>query len=427
MRTEFTAEQLRAPQMREADAILRKCVHCGFCTATCPTYLLLGEENDGPRGRIWQIKTMLETGRADAATAAHLDRCLTCLSCASTCPSGVDYGRLVDIARVRLEHAPRARVWHRRLARALIAAVVPYPRRLKWALRLARPGRFAAPLLRRAGPLRPLAGMLEMAGAPPDPLPRAPEVFPPQGSARGRVALLAGCAQSVLAGRIGRAAVHLLTTAGYEVVMPSSAGCCGAVVAHMGKEERAKALARANIAAWERARVDAVLIDASGCASTIADYGRLLADDPQWADAAARIAAKARDIGVFLAASELPPMRAPRDMTVMFHAPCSLTHALQQAATPPELLRRAGFQVATPAEPHICCGAAGVYGVFEPEISNALRQRKLANLQAVEAAVIASANYGCMAHLQGSAARPVVHYLELLSWAAGGPAPAGLA
>ena len=214
MRTEFTAEQLRDPQVREADGILRKCVHCGFCTATCPTYLLLGEENDGPRGRIWQIKSLLETGHADAATATHLDRCLTCLSCATTCPSGVDYGRLVDIARVRLEHAPRSRPLHRRLARAVIAAVVPYPRRLTWALRAARPGRIAAPLLRRIAPLRPVAGMLEMAGAPLDPLRPKRERFQPAGAVKGRVALLTGCAQSVMAGRIGRASIHLLTTAG---------------------------------------------------------------------------------------------------------------------------------------------------------------------------------------------------------------------
>jgi len=427
MRTSFSKEQLRDPLIREADAILRKCVHCGFCTATCPTYLLLGNELDSPRGRIYLIKDMLEGASPPGPeTARHLDTCLTCLSCMTTCPSGVDYNHLVEGARAILDRTPASRPAWMRLWRNLLSAVIPYPRRFTLAMKAARPFRPLAGLLARFEQTRPPAAMLNMAapGAAVD-APLA-GVFSPPGEVRARVALLQGCAQSVLAARINHATISLLNRCGVEVIIPESSGCCGALTLHMGKDEGARALARANIAAWEEANVEAVIINASGCATTVKDYGHLLKDDAKWAARAAKVADKARDISQYLETLPLPPMRAPGGLRVAFHAPCSLTHGLKLADAPPRLLERAGFDVIEPEEAHICCGSAGVYSILQPRLSEQLRARKARHLEKTQADVIASANYGCMHHIAAGTTLPVVHVVELLEWAAGGVNPPGL-
>ncbi len=423
MQTRFSLRQLEDPRIHEADSILRKCVHCGFCTATCPTYLLLGNELDSPRGRIYLIKDMLEGDTPPSPeVAVHIDRCLTCLSCMTTCPSGVDYDHLLAIGREVLEGDPRSRPAVDRFWRGLLDAVVPQPSRFALALRLGRVFRPLAGLLERMPALRPAAAMLRMSGSgrPEKPVAGA---FLTRREGRGRVALLQGCAQSVLGASVNRATISLLNRCGVDVVIPREAGCCGALSHHMGREARARGMARANIAAWEAADVDAVVINASGCGVTVKDYGHLLTGDPRWALRATRIAEKAKDVHEYLATLELPPLRAPRLLKVAFHAPCSLTHGLRLAEVVRQLLEDAGFEVIEPAESHICCGAAGVYSVLQPDISMRLRERKTEHLEAIGADVVASANFGCIHHLAEGTALPVVHVVELLEWAAGGDMP----
>ena len=424
MQTRFTPEQLRDPLIAEANGILRKCVHCGFCTATCPTYLLLGNELDSPRGRIYLIKDMLE-GEVPPGpeTARHLDSCLTCLSCMTTCPSGVDYNHLLEGARNLLEKAPQSRPLWKRFWRALLAAVIPYPERFALAMKAARPFRPLAALLKRFRPMRPAAAMLAMTASGARAEKPVFGVFSPEGPPKARVVMLQGCAQSVLAGRINRATIALLNRCGVEVIIPEKSGCCGALTQHMGREDGAKAFARANIAAWLEADVEAVIINASGCASTVKDYGHLLKDDARWAARAAKVAAMAKDISEYLETLELPPMDAPEPLAVAWHAPCTLNHGQHLADVPAKLLRKAGFAVSEPEEAHICCGAAGVYSILEPEISARLRARKAERLEQTGAQVIASANFGCMHHIASGARLPVVHAVELLEWAAGGERP----
>ncbi|GAB4175594.1 MAG: glycolate oxidase subunit GlcF [Thalassobaculales bacterium] len=396
-------------------------MHCGFCTATCPTYVLLGDELDSPRGRIYLIKGMLEDGGpADATVARHVDRCLSCLSCMTTCPSGVDYMHLVDHARAHVE-ATYARPLPERLLRRLIAAVLPRP----WLFRLALRGaaiarRFAAWLPGR------LRGLVEMAPGvlpPPSPLGR-PASHAAQGPRRRRVALLAGCAQQVLAPQINEATVRLLTRLGCEVVVAEGAGCCGALTHHMGRPDASHAAARANIAAWTASGVDAVVVNASGCGTTVKDYGHMFAQDPQWRERAAAISAMARDICELLAELGVGG-RAPEQITVAYHAACSLQHGQKIREAPKDLLRGAGFAVREPAEPHLCCGSAGTYNLLQPELAGRLKSRKQGHLAATGADVVATGNIGCMMQLQGGGP-PVVHTVELLDWATGGPKPAAL-
>jgi len=423
MQTRFSPEQLKDPRIREADSILRKCVHCGFCTATCPTYLLLGDELDGPRGRIYLVKDMLEGDTPPSPDIArHIDRCLTCLSCMTTCPSGVDYDHLLAIGREVLEGDPRSRPAVERFWRGVLDAVVPHPSRFALALRAGRIFRPLAGLLERLPALRPAASMLRMAGGGRIAKPVA-GAFLTRREGRGRVALLQGCAQSVLGASVNRATISLLNRCGVDVVIPREAGCCGALTHHMGREERAREMARVNIAAWERADVDAVVVNASGCGVTVKDYGHLLTGDPKWALRASRISERTKDVHEYLATLELPPLRAPRPLKVVFHAPCSLTHGLKLADVARQLLENAGFEVLEPAEGHICCGAAGVYSVLQPDMSLRLRERKAGHLEATGAEVVASANFGCIHHLAEGTDLPVVHVVELLEWAAGGDMP----
>ncbi len=428
MQTSFTAEQLRQPDIAEANAELRKCVHCGFCMATCPTYLISGDELEAPRGRIYLAKVLLEEEK-DAPrpeVLAHLDHCLTCLSCTTTCPSGVGYDKLIAIIRRRTANAP-TRPAAKRLARRLLIHTVPEPARLR---PLARLGRFIAPLakplLNRRREWRPLAAMLDMAGGARPQRPLFGD-YPPlaEGPGEGRrAALLTGCAQGVFGRAISEATLHLLRMAGFHVVIPRQAGCCGAMEEHLGEHARAVRRAAANVRAWVEASAELVVIDASGCAGTVKEYAALLKDDPAMARNAARLAENAFELSELLAPlADALPWRAPRRKRLVWHAPCSLTHHLRIADQPKGLLERVGFEVLEPAEAHLCCGAGGANAVLEPEIAATLRARKLDHLHAAAADAIASANFGCMRNLASEARLPLFHYAQLLAWAAGGPDP----
>ncbi|MEO8713889.1 MAG: glycolate oxidase subunit GlcF [Acetobacteraceae bacterium] len=429
MQTHFTEEQLRDPDTAASNAVLRTCVHCGLCTATCPTFLLLGDELDSPRGRIYLIKDMLETASpATEEVVLHIDRCLSCLSCMSTCPSGVNYMHLVDHARHHIEETYR-RPWHDRLLRAVLAAILPRPGVFRLALmgaRLARPLAGLIPPAHQMG--RRMRAMLALA---PGQLPEAPSVagvHPPQGARRARVALLAGCAQQVLGPEINAATIRLLTRLGVEVVVPPSAGCCGALTHHMGKRDATMDSARANVAAWTREieadGLDAVVVNASGCGTTVKDYGFLFRTD-RLAGQAKQVAELTVDITEFLTRIGYAPTREAPGLTVAYHSACSLQHGQQVTVEPKALLRTAGFTVVEPVEPHICCGSAGTYNILQPEIAERLRERKLENLRAVRPDLIAAGNIGCLTQLAGGGI-PTVHTIELLDWMAGGPAPAAL-
>lgn len=431
MQTNFTAEQLRDPRIAEADRILRRCVHCGLCTAVCSTYVVLGDERDSPRGRIYLMKDMFEGGR-DPSTEVrhHIDRCLSCLSCMTTCPSGVDYMHLVDHARAYIEErSPRPR--KARFLRGLLARTIPYPRRFRWALRAAPFGRPFRGLMRRLG-LPELATMIDMAPAV---LPRSgrftgPGTAATKGERRARVILLAGCAQQVLRPSINDATIRLLARRGIDVVVAPGAGCCGALVHHMGREQDAKALARANVDAWHKeigkGPVDAVLINASGCGTMVKDYGHLLRDDPAYAEKAKAIADLTRDVSEFVAGIGIGAPVRWSSIKVAYHSACSLQHGQRITDEPKALLAQAGFSVVDIPEGHICCGSAGVYNILQPEIATELRTRKVNNIKSTRPDVVAAGNIGCITQLAGGMSIPVAHTVELLDWAYGGPVPRGL-
>ena len=432
MQTTFTADQLTDPHVAESERILRKCVHCGFCTATCPTYVTLGNELDSPRGRIYLIKDMLENGRpADKDTVTHIDRCLSCLACMTTCPSGVNYMHLVDHARVHIEKTYR-RPPAERLTRTLLAKVLPYPARFRAALRLAKLGRPFAALFERVPALAPFGAMLKLAPAS-VPAPSAasrPGLHTPRSERRGRVAILTGCAQSVLDPGINEATIALLTRLGVEVVVPEGEGCCGALVHHMGKEEAALAAARRNVDAWTRAieagGLDAIVITASGCGTTIKDYGFMLRLDPAYADKAARVSALAKDVTEYLATLDLPKPSVGPGLRVAYHSACSMQHGQKITGQPKKLLKEAGFAVVEPREGHLCCGSAGTYNILQPQISARLRERKVENLADTGADLVATGNIGCMTQIGSRAGMPILHTVQLLDWAYGGQKPAGL-
>jgi glycolate oxidase iron-sulfur subunit len=436
MKTEFSLAQLADPDIKEADKILRACVHCGFCTATCPTYVLLGDELDSPRGRIYLIKQMLEKDeKPTAEVVKHIDRCLSCLACMTTCPSGVNYMHLVDQARVRIER-DYSRPLIERALRALLAFVLPRPDLFRWSMRLARLGRPFASLLPavQPGAVSPtlLSRIKAMLALSPDRLPSpgpAPgSVFAASGTRRGRVALLQGCAQQVLAPRINQAAINVLTRHGIEVVLVKDEQCCGALTHHLGRDGDALARARANIVVWQREAeqggLDAILVTTSGCGTVIKDYGYMLREDRDYAASAAQISALARDITEYLADIELKPSSQKGDIKVAYHAACSLQHGQKITTAPKELLSKNGFVVKDVPESHLCCGSAGTYNILQPELAGRLRDRKVANIASVEPDVIAAGNIGCMVQIAGGTSVPVVHTIELLDWATGGPRPA---
>jgi glycolate oxidase iron-sulfur subunit len=422
MQTHFTEVQLADPKLAEANKILRSCVHCGFCTATCPTYQVLGDELDSPRGRIYLIKEMLESGRAaDVRTVKHIDRCLSCLACVSTCPSGVDYMHLIDQARVYVEKTYR-RPWHDRALRWVLAKVIPHPTRFRLALLAAKIGRPFAPLI----PDARLRAMLAMAPKTIPPVSRNddPQTFAAMGERRMRVALMTGCAQKALNTDINDATIRLLRRLGCEVVIPRGMGCCGALTHHMGREAEAHASAAANVAAFmaekSAAGLDAVVINTSGCGTTVKDYGHMLGGDE-----AATVSALAMDISELLVKIGLPE-GAAKGLRVAYHAACSLQHGQQVKTAPKDLLKRVGFTVVEPADSHLCCGSAGTYNLLQPEISAQLKVRKVKTLEAKNPDVIAAGNIGCMMQIGSGTGVPVVHTVELLDWALGGPKPRGL-
>ena len=430
MQTHFSPQQLADPEVRSLEKILRSCVHCGFCTATCPTYVTDGDERDSPRGRIYLIKDLLESGRAPTHDDVWpIDHCLSCLSCMTTCPSGVDYRRLVDHAREQIEdeyERPAPDRW----LRDLLAFVLPSRARFRAAIFFAKLGRPLAPFiatLPRVGPS--LAAMLAL--APKSFAARLPTEGPgefkaPGKASRGRVALLRGCAQDVLAPEINAAAIRVLNRAGIDVVLPKGEGCCGSLLHHMGREDPAVEQMRANVDVWtreiEKGGLDAILVTASGCGSTIKDYGHILAADPAYARKAAKVSELAKDIGEYLAGLDLE-FPQPRRLKVAYHAACSLQHGQRITEAPKALLRRAGYDVRTPPESHLCCGSAGTYNILQPETATKLRDRKVANIGRVQPDVIAAGNIGCLTQIATGTMTPVVHTVELLDWAQGGPAP----
>jgi glycolate dehydrogenase iron-sulfur subunit len=431
MQTFFTLAQLADPQTAESDKILRACVHCGFCTATCPTYVLLGDELDSPRGRIYLIKEMLERDApATAEVVKHVDRCLSCLACMTTCPSGVHYMHLVDHARAHIEATYRRPLFDR-LLRSALAWVLPDNQRLRWALRAARLARPFAPLLQWLG-LRPLAAMLRLApaGSAAATPPEGRREYPAEGTKRSRVILLDGCVAPVIAASINAAAIRVLTRHGIEVVVPSGVGCCGSLVHHLGREEEGLAAARRNIDAWlaeaKRGDIDAIIITASGCGTTVKDYGFMLRTDTAYAEKAARISALARDICEYLAGVALVPKPPSSKLVVAYHAACSLQHGQKITRAPKEVLCRIGFVVKDIPEAHLCCGSAGTYNILQPDIAERLRARKLGNIEKVAPDVIAAGNIGCITQLAGGTAIPAVHPVELIDWATGGDVPLAL-
>jgi glycolate oxidase iron-sulfur subunit len=432
MQTNFTSAQLADPQIASSEKILRTCVHCGFCTATCPTYLLLGDELDSPRGRIYLVKDMLENGKpANADVVKHLDRCLSCLSCMTTCPSGVHYMHLIDHARAHIEDTYR-RPWHDRLLRGVLAFVLPYPDRFRLALAGAFYGRLAKPALERLPVVGGrLGAMLSLAPAsvPPRSHMAPGQVYPAPGGRRKRVAILTGCAQPVLKPSINDAALRLLNRLGVEVVLPKGEGCCGALVHHMGKEHDGHVFAKANIDAWtaeiEGEGLDAIIITASGCGTTIKDYGHMLRDDAAYAAKAARVSALAVDVTEFLSTMDMPE-RPAGGLIVAYHSACSMQHGQKITDAPKKLLKAAGFAVKDVPEGHICCGSAGVYNILQPEIAGQLRARKVKNIERTRPDLIATGNIGCMTQIGKGTGLPIVHTVELLDWAYGGPEPEGL-
>jgi len=423
MQTNFTAAQLRDPAVARSNEILRKCVHCGFCTATCPSYAVLGDELDSPRGRIYLIKDMLEKGRpADEKTVKHIDRCLSCLACMTTCPSGVHYMHLVDHAR---EHIDRTytRPWPDRALRWMLRLILPYPSRFRLAMagaKLAKPFR----------PLVPgkLGAMLDI--VPPRIEPPArhddPQVHSAEGARRGRVALMTGCAQRVLDAEINGATVRLLTRLGWDVVIAEGMGCCGALVHHMGRTADSHAQAGANIRAWTREiegeGLDAIVINTSGCGTTVKDYGHMLRHEPLAADAA-RVSGLAKDISEFLDPEAIRALARPKELKLAYHAACSLQHGQKVTEAPKRLLRAAGFAVVEPAEGHLCCGSAGTYNLLQPAIANQLKARKVTNIEATAPDAVAAGNIGCIMQIGTGTALPVLHTVQLLDWATGGPEP----
>ncbi len=428
------------PHIQDVNQILRTCVHCGFCNSTCPTYVLLGDELDSPRGRIYLIKDMLEHDKpASAKVTKHIDRCLSCLSCVTTCPSGVDYMHLIDEARARIEKT-FSRPFFDRLLRAFIVRVLPNPKLFRWSLIVAwvmRPLRFVLPARCKA-----MLGLVPRSLASPSPMDR-PQVFPAIGEKKKRVALLTGCAQQVLKPSINEATIRILTRHGCEVVVAEGVGCCGALVHHMGRESEAREQARVNILAWEQlventkdvtqknaqedtnknSGLDAIIVNASGCGTMIKDYGTLFRDDYIFAERAARIASISRDISEYLIELDLKPTLIKESYAVAYQSACSMQHGQKITAAPKALLEQAGFTVREPQEAHLCCGSAGTYNILQPEISAQLRERKAGHISATNPDVVATGNIGCLMQLEESLDAPILHTVELLDWATGGPKP----
>ncbi len=415
MQTHLAPEYQNTPEGREAEAILRKCVHCGFCTATCPTYQLLGDELDGPRGRIYLMKQVLEGAEPTRKTQQHLDRCLTCRNCESTCPSGVQYGHLVDIGR------------------KLVDAKVPRPmgeKVLRWALKEGLPSPVFGPAMKLGQLVRDLLPETLQAKVP---APQDAGAWPSRSHAR-KVLMLAGCVQPAMSPNINSATARVLDACGIETVIAPKAGCCGAVKFHLNDQDGGSAQMRANIDAWwplvQSGEVEAIVMNASGCGVTVKEYGHILQHDAQYADKAARISALTKDLSELLP-DLLPQLKTQINAQALqaaglqaYHPPCTLQHGQQLKGGVEKCLSELGFEVKTAAnEAHLCCGSAGTYSVLNPELSKQLRDRKLGHLQALQPEGILSANIGCITHLQSGCGTPVRHWVELLDEALASPRP----
>jgi glycolate oxidase iron-sulfur subunit len=427
MRTNFSEKQLQDPHLREAEQAIRTCVHCGFCLPQCPTYVELGDELDSPRGRIYLMQEMLEGDKVPSPeTVKHVDRCLSCLACQSGCPSGVNYMHLVDEARAHIEET-YVRPLPERALRGMLGWLLPRPNAFGLSLRLARIARPVADLMPKM--LRPLVD-----AAPDGPIGNALErnrTVAAQGPRRARVGLLIGCVQQAIGPEINEATIRILTRHGCEVVILHEAHCCGAINHHLGQAEETRERVKHNIAVWERelgrGGLDAIIANASGCGTMLKDYGFVLADDPDWVERGARIARLSRDVSEYLAEIGIGPAEGVDERPkVTYQAACSLQHGQKVVRQPVDLLRRAGFEVKEPKEAHLCCGSAGTYNLLQPEIAGRLKQRKLDRLAATAPEVIASGNIGCITQLRPGADVPVVHTVQLLDWATGGPKPKGL-
>jgi glycolate oxidase iron-sulfur subunit len=430
MQTHFNALQLGDPAIARADEILRRCIHCGLCTATCPTYVLTGDERDSPRGRIYLMKQMFESREVTPSTVYHIDRCLSCLGCMTTCPSGVDYMHLVDLARVRIEQRGH-RSTRQRTARWFLSRVLPNPNRFKLMLVL---GWFAKPfrnMIAKMG-FRRIAAALALVppGALKLKIQKPKSAFNPNAPRAKRVALMLGCVQEVLAPSINLATIRLLRRHGVDVMVVKDEACCGALVHHLGREEEARTAARHNIDAWTASMrerlLDAVVLTAGGCGTMVKDYGNLLARDRGYAERAEYVSGLARDVTEFLDEIGLNPPVMWTGLKVAYHGACSLQHGQQLDALPRALLEQAGYTLVDVPEGHLCCGSAGTYNILEPELSGQLRERKLKNIESIEPDVIVTGNIGCMAQLKAGTSVPFVHTVELLDWATGGPCPPAL-
>ena len=425
MRTTIPPHLLQDPEVEASEKVLRACVHCGFCNATCPTYLLTGNELEGPRGRIYLIKSVLEEDVPPTQqTVEHIDNCLGCLACETTCPSGVDYSLLLEAARPRLDQLVK-RPLADRLLRALLTRLLPYPGRTRWALKMSGVGRAFSFLMPRA--MRPLLAMA------PKRLPRPaavarPGVVPAEGETRLRVALLTGCVQQVLGPQINDATVRLLTRLGAEVVIPPDMGCCGALTFHMGERQHSRKLMQRTIEVWHReldAGLDAIVLNTSGCGTAIKEYDHIFRHDPQWADKAKAVVERVRDVSEVVAQLGLGAAHHAPALKVAYHDACSLQHGQHVTEPPRQLLRAAGFEVVEVPEGHICCGSAGTYNMLRPHLAQQLQVRKVEHIASVAPQVVAAGNIGCMEQIAARAEVPVVHTVELLDWATGGPAPTG--
>ncbi len=425
MQTSLNKVQHCEPEIVASEKAIRTCVHCGFCLATCPTYVLLGDELDSPRGRIYQMKEMLEKGGAPSPeTVKHVDRCLSCLACMTTCPSGVNYMRLVDHARAYIEENHKRPLMDR-MMRSFLAFALPRRNLFRFLLKLSPMGKPFKEVL--PGRLKAMVSM-----APPSMPARhaseTPQVFPAHGERKGRIALLIGCAQPVLAPHINETAIRYFNRLGMDVIVSEGVGCCGALPHHLGKVDQSHEMAKANIRAWMKEidgeGLDAIMVTASGCGTSLKDYGFMFAEDPEWSEPASKVAALSKDVSEVLSEMDLPlPVDNPRDLVVAYQSACSLQHGQKVTQEPVQLLKAAGYRVLEPQEKHLCCGSAGTYNILQPEIANQLRERKVAALESLKPDVIATGNLGCMAQVSQGTYVPVVHTLELLDWAAGGPEP----